>query len=124
MLLFLKSPITIEGIKKDNRKLKCKRAAGVDGIAAEFYKHGCNELLPVLLFNTIIADAKYTSSWATSIIHPVPDNYRKVTVMPYNGKLFESSLNKRLSFKNDVCNDNDPFQAGLEVTPGQLIIYS
>ena len=44
LLLFLKSPITIEGIKKDIRKLKCKRAAGVDGIAAEFYKHGCNEL--------------------------------------------------------------------------------
>ena len=28
------------------------------------------------------------------------------------GKLFESVLNNRLSFKNDVCYDNDPFQAG------------
>ena len=42
----------------------------------------------------------------------MPDNYRKVTVMPYIGKLFESVLNTRMSFKNDVCNDNDPFQVG------------
>ena len=42
----------------------------------------------------------------------MPDNYRKVTVMPCIGKLFESVLNNRLSFKNDVCDDNDPFQAG------------
>ena len=42
----------------------------------------------------------------------MPDNYRKVTVMPCIGKLFESIFNNRLSFENDVCNDNDPFQAG------------
>ena len=86
-----------------------------------FYKHGSNKLLPalVLLFNTIIANGEYPSSWNTGIIHPVnkkadhhvPDNYRKVTVMSCNGKLFESVLNNRLSFKNDVSNDNDPFQA-------------
>ena len=96
--------------------------AGIDGIPAEFYKHGSNELSSalVLLFNTIIANGEYPLSWATGIIHPVhtktahnvPDNYRKVTVMPCIGKLFESVLNNRLSFKNDVCYDNDPFQAG------------
>ena len=32
--------------------------------------------------------------------------------MPCIGELFESVLNNRLSFKNDVCHDNDPFQAG------------
>ena len=31
--------------------------------------------------------------------------------MPCIGKLFESILNNRLSFKNEVCNDNDPYQA-------------
>ena len=124
LLQFLNSPITIDEIQKAITKLKCKKAAGIDGIPAEFYKHGCNELLPaltlVLLFNTIIANGDYPSSWATGIIHPVhrktdhnvPDNYRKVTVMPCIGKLFESVFNNRLSFKNDVCNDNDPFQAG------------
>ena len=115
------APITIDEIQKAIRKLKCKKAAGIDGIPEEFYKPGCNELLSalVLLFNTIITNGEYPS-WATGIIHiahkkadhNVPDNYRKVTVMPCIGKLFKSVLNNRLSFKNDVCNDNDPFQAG------------
>ena len=77
--------------------------SGSYGIPAEFYKHSCNELLPVLvlLFNTIIASGEYPSSWATGIIHPVhkkadhnvPENYRKVTVMTCIRKLFESVLN-------------------------------
>ena len=83
--------------------------AGIDGIPAEFYKHGCNELLPalVLLFNTITANGEYPSRWATGIIHPVHqkadhnvlDNYRKVAVMPCLEKLFEFVLHNRLSFK-------------------------
>ena len=47
---FLNIPITAEGIKKAIQKLKYKKAAGVDGISAEFYNHGCNELLPAIPF--------------------------------------------------------------------------
>ena len=124
MTQFLSSPITAEEIKKAIQKLKYKKAAGVDGISDEFYKYGWNELLPALelLFNTILTNGEYPSRWATGIIHPVykkgvygvPDNYRKITVMPCIGKLFESILNNRLSFKNEVCNDNDPYQAGFK----------
>ena len=124
LLQFLNSPITLDEIIKAMKKLKCKKAAGVDGISAEFLKHGCNELLPalVLLFNTIITNGEYPSKWATGIIHPVhkkgdhsvPDNYRKITVMPCIGKLFESILNNRLTFKNEVCDDSDPYQAGFK----------
>ena len=46
--------------------------------------------------------------------HGVPDNYRKITVMPCIGKLFESILNNRLSFKNEVCNDNYLYQTGFK----------
>ena len=46
MTQFLNSPITTEEMKKAIQKLKCKKAVGVDGISAEFYKYGCNELLP------------------------------------------------------------------------------
>ena len=94
--------------------------------------HGCNELLPalILLFIAIIANGEYPSSWATGIIHPVhkkadhnvPDNYRKVTVMPCIGKLFESVLNNSLS-KMMYARIIIPFKPALEVTPGQLIIY-
>ena len=71
MLKLLNSPIIIDETQNAIRKLKFEK--GVDGIPAEFYKHGCNELLPalVLLFNTIIANGEYPSSWATGIIHPI-----------------------------------------------------
>ena len=69
LLQFLNSPITIDENQKAIKKLKCRKAAGIDGIPAEFYKHGSNELLPtlVLLFNTIIANGEYPSSWATGM---------------------------------------------------------
>ena len=36
MTLFLNSPITAEKNKKAMQKLKCKKAAGVDGISVKF----------------------------------------------------------------------------------------
>ena len=38
----------------------------------------------------------------------------KVTVTSCIGKLFESMLNNRFSFKNEVSNDNNPYQAGFK----------
>ena len=49
LLQFLNSPITIDEIQKAIRKLKCKKAAVIDSIPAEFYKHGCNKLLLALV---------------------------------------------------------------------------
>ena len=75
-------------IKKAIQKLKYKKVSGVYGTSAEFYKYGCNELLPALesLFNTILTNGEYPSRWATGIVHPVhkkgdygvPDNFRKI----------------------------------------------
>ena len=58
LLQFLNSTVTIDKIQKAIIKLKYKKAAGIDGIPAEFYKHSCNEPLSALslLFNTIIAN--------------------------------------------------------------------
>ena len=63
MTQFLNSLITAEEIKKAIQKSKYKKAADVDGISAEFYKYGCNELLPALelLFNTILINGEYPS---------------------------------------------------------------
>ena len=49
----------------------------------------------------------WPSKWAEGIITPVhkkasinvPDNYRKITVMPVLGKVFEFILNSRLTFR-------------------------
>ena len=95
--LKLDAPIPIDEIQKAIRKVKCKKATGIDRIPAEFYKHGCNELLSalVLMFNTIITNGEYPSSWATGIIH--------------------------LKMMNAMI--MIPFKPSFEVTPGQLIIY-
>ena len=42
------------------------------------------------------------------------ENYRRITVTPALGKLFESILETRLSYKNEVCIDDDPCQAGFK----------
>ena len=131
LLQFLNSPITIDEIQKAIRKFKCKKAAGIDGIPAEFYKHGSNELLPalVLLFNTIIANGEYPSNWATGIINPahkktahnMPDNYRKVTVMPCIGNYLNLYLITIL--KTMYAMIMIPLKPALKVTHGRLIIY-
>ena len=51
-------------------------------------------------------------------------NYRKIRVMPCIGKLFESILDNRLSFKYEVFNDNDPYQAGFKSNSQTTQIYS
>ena len=43
-----------------------------------------------------------------------PENYRKVIVLPALGKLFEIVLENRLKLKNNVCSNNDLFQAGFK----------
>ena len=48
--LLLNSAITIDEIQKAIRKVKCNKAAGVDGIPAEFYMHGSDKLVPALVF--------------------------------------------------------------------------
>ena len=58
--------------------------------------------------------------WVSELITPIhkkgdklnPENYRKVTVLPALGKWFEIVLQNRLTYKNDMCCDNDQFQAG------------
>ena len=45
-----------------------------------------------------------------------PENYRKVTFLLALGKLFEILLGNRLKFKNNVCFENDPFQAGFKAS--------
>ena len=120
------------------RKLKNKKAPGIDGIPAEFLKAAEKELIEplTLLFNYILQAGKYPSVWCEGMINPLhkkgctldPDNYRKITVLPALGKIFESILCSRLTAKNDILLDNDPFQSGFmkdrRTTDNAFILYS
>ena len=41
-------------------------------------------------------------------------NYRNVSLIPSLAKVFESALEKKLSYKNLVCCDDDPLQRGFK----------
>ena len=74
------------------------------------------------LFNSIFESCSYPERWVNGVITPIfkscsktdPENYRKVTVPPALGNFFEIVLENRLKLKNNVCSDNDSFQAGFK----------
>ena len=117
-------PITIEEIIAHLGRLKNNKAAGADGIPGEFLKYVTDELCEPLfvLYNSMFDRGDWPSKWAEGIINPVhkkssvndPDNYRKITVMPALGKVFESILNSRLAFRNLALSIDDPYQFGFK----------
>ena len=110
------------------KHLKAGKATGIDGIPIEFYKHASHILVTPLCswFNYVLSKGEYPSGWSEGIISPIhkkgsttdTSNYRKVTVMPSIGKIFDSILKNRLIFKNEVLLDDDKFQAGFKKWPG------
>ena len=116
--------ITMDEIKTHLSKLKNNKAAGIDGISGEFLKYVSDDICETLfaLYNSMFERGDWPTKWAEGIINPVhkkasinvPDNYRKITVMPALGKVFESILNARLKFRNVVLNIDDPYQFGFK----------
>jgi len=88
------------------KRLKRGKAAGLDGMKAEFVIDGCDALLRILqtLFNKLLSKG-FCSSLAVGVIHALfksgdassVDNYRGITVGPVIAKLFAMVLESRLS---------------------------
>jgi hypothetical protein len=131
-------PLSREEIEVHLKKLKNNKAAGYDGILSEFIKYAPENIVDMLyvLFNCIYDKGEWPDEWATGIISPihkkesinVPDNYRKVTVMPVIGKVLESILNSRLVYHNIVLSLDDPlqfgFKEGCQTGDNMFILYS
>ena len=106
------------------KKLKKGKSPGIDGISLEFIKSDMITFLPLLesSFNNILNTGDYADKWVQGTITPIhesgrkscAENYRRISVMPALGKLFKSILETRLSYKNEVCIDDDPCQAGFK----------
>ena len=83
---------------------KRKKAAGVDGIRAEFILDASEVLLDPLVqtFNQVLMKA-VPPTWCTGFIHPIfkagdpddPGNYRGITVVPILAKLYAMVLEAR-----------------------------
>jgi exonuclease III len=116
--------ISKEEIMYHVEKLKNNKASGVDGICCEFLKYASKELSDILfcLYNYIFEKGDWPTIWSEGLINPVykkgsinvTDNYRKITVMPAAGKVLESILNYRLTFRNVALNTDDPCQFGFK----------
>ena len=79
--------------------MKTNKAAGTDGIPVEFYKY-CGDILSqplTTLFNHVMNTSSYPGAWCEGVINPLhkrespalPENYRKITVTPAIGKIFD-----------------------------------
>jgi hypothetical protein len=115
-------PISKDEVLLAIRKLKLKKAAGPDGLVGEFYKHGCDMLLPFLVqfFNHIFDRGVYPENWTESVILPLykkgdvnnPGNYRGISLTDICSKIFGNIINTRLQSWVDENN-----------TTGEVVFY-
>ena len=126
----LNCPIQTEEIKKALKRTKNKKAVGSDGIASEFLKFSNGHLNGPLtaLFNHILNSGEYPDQWSEGFINPIhkkesksePGNYRKVTVLPALGKLFDIILNSRLTSIKEIMMSYDRLQFGFKEKHGSV----
>ena len=126
----INAPIAKEELICAIKKLKDNKSIGTDGLPSEFYRYANNLLdSPLLaLFNYVFETGIYPDAWSTGIVHPIykknerfnPDNYRKITVQPALGKLFDSILNNRLNYIKSTLKIEDPLQFGFREKHGAV----
>ena len=123
-------PIKLEETLASLKRMKTNKAAGTDGIPVEFYKH-CGGIVSqplTALFNHVMNTSSYRGAWCEGVINPlhkrespsVPENYRKITITPVIGKIFNGILNNRLQFAKECLGTGDPLQNGFK--PGASAI--
>ena len=126
----LNGPINFEEIKNAMKKTKNKKAAGSDGLVSEFFKYSNGHIDGPLsaLFNYILNSGEYPDQWSDGFINPIhkkksktdPENYRKVTVLPAIGKLFDTIMNARLTSIKEIMQSFDRLQFGFKEKHGSV----
>jgi hypothetical protein len=130
----LNAPITEEEVTQALQALKDHKAAGCDGLAAEFLKYAAapspqgtgpdppNPLVPPLthIFNHVLSNADTPSAWHTTIVTllfkkgdpTLWSNYRPIAVITVLSKLFATLLNARLRDWCEHHGKRNPVQTG------------
>lgn len=107
-----------------SKKLKAKKAAGIDLIPNEIWKHGSPKLLLLLcsIFQLCYNSGKVPLEWCEAVISPIykkgnsseTTNYRPISLLNTVLKLFTSILNTRLNYWVKVNCKLSQFQAGFQ----------
>lgn len=104
---FLLAEITLEELKVAVTRLKTGKSPGANGYNAEWYKTMFDQLAPSLLkaFNWVVQKREILPSWREAIISVISKegkdksecgNYRPISVLNVDYKLFTSILARRL----------------------------
>ena len=112
----LNSNFTIDEIKEAINHLKCK-SPGLDRIPSQCIKGARDILVHHLctLYNYILCKGQYPNEWAYGLRVAIPkgkDDIRPITIEPMFGKLFESIVDKRLSFYKEIFDKEDKYNGG------------
>jgi hypothetical protein len=113
--------------------LKNRKAPGIDGVPAEFYKHAVDNIhfraAWLAAFNSLFQMGEYYSHWETSIMHTIfkfkgeknsPDNYRGIALAPILSKVYSKLLYTRLQRWALAHNKITHLQAGFR--PGYCTV--
>lgn len=101
------SEITKEEIQAAIGRMKGGKSPGTDGYPLEWYKEMQNQLIPTMLktFNWVLRNKSIPPSWKEAVIAVIPKegkdnlecgNYRPVSLLNSDYKLFTSILSKRI----------------------------
>ena len=117
----LNKHVSPEEVTAAFQRLKRNKAAGLDGIRAEFLLDAHDILLEPLArtFSHMLAHG-VPPEWCQGVIHPIfkagdandPNNYRGITVTPVLSKLFAMILEARMSSWAESSNVRAEGQAG------------
>ena len=126
-------PITPDEVYKAMSQLNSKKAADEQGLTAEHLKYSGKVLIEEItdIFNSIIAEGKVPQMFKSGILTPVLkkskdptllDNYRRITVTPVLGKLFEITILPRIAENFDQSTLQFGFTKGLSPVMAALIV--
>ena len=117
----LNKPFNLEETKQGIKRLKTKKAPGIDCISSEMIKCSYNVLQNKItkLFNLILNSGYYRETWKHGLIHSIhkngskndPSNYRGITLLSSLGKLFSSLVYKRIENEIESKGILSPSQA-------------
>ncbi len=112
-------PISREEIEQAVKKMKSRKAPGIDSITAEVLKTGGKPMIEMLhkIFNQIWKQEKTPKDWARMLVTPIhkkgdklnPGNYRAISLLSIPGKVFSRILLNRMKKKTEAATGESQF---------------